>query len=177
MDQRTTTAKGRVGVIVRFREVDDAGKYLRLPTVWEQSKWEALGFFKYRITKKMNDWKSLFLNSVGKEEVSIKRVILVISTYTSWASSNSNKHGTMKSQGCLPNCGETEGKMKENTSGEMEQTHTTKKQGRHEIPGYRNVQHGNAHENNSAIAKRAKLILGTTHGGHILPEWQLDAKK
>lgn len=107
MDQRTTTAKGRVGVIVRFREVDDAGKYLRLPTVWEQSKWEALGFFKYRITKKMNDWKSLFLNSVGKEEVSIKRVILVISTYTSWASSNSNKHGTMKSQGYLPNCGET----------------------------------------------------------------------
>lgn len=67
--------------------------------------------------------------------------------------------------------------MKANTSGEMEQTHTTKKQGRHEIPGYRNVQHGNAHENNSAIAKRAKLILGTTHGGHILHEWQLDAKK
>lgn len=47
--------------------VENAGKYLGLPTIWRRSKRETLGFLREKITKKLHNWKTLFLNQTWKE--------------------------------------------------------------------------------------------------------------
>lgn len=59
--------------------MEDAGKYLNLPTNWGRSKRGALDYIMERIMKKVYGWKFLFLNNAGKE-ILIKAVITVIPT-------------------------------------------------------------------------------------------------
>lgn len=60
--------------------VENAGKYLGLPTSWGRSKRNALWYIKERIIKKHHGWKSIFFNNSGKE-VFINVVITAIPTY------------------------------------------------------------------------------------------------
>lgn len=60
--------------------VENAGKYLELPTNWGRWKRDGLGYLKERIIKKLHGWKSLFLNNAGKDII-INAIISTIPTY------------------------------------------------------------------------------------------------
>lgn len=57
-----------------MEEMSESTQYLGFPAFWGKSKWEALGFLKDWIIRKMQGWGNLHLNQASKE-VLIKSVL------------------------------------------------------------------------------------------------------
>lgn len=70
-----------VASVFRMNVVRDPGKYLGLPSIWGRSKCEALSLLSSKIVKKLEGWRTKFLNNTGKE-VLIKALISAIPTYS-----------------------------------------------------------------------------------------------
>ncbi|CAL8167503.1 unnamed protein product [Prunus armeniaca] len=66
--------------VLNIKEADNPRKYLGLPSVWNISKKEALGYIKERILKLIHGWSNKELSLAGKE-VLLKVVATAISAY------------------------------------------------------------------------------------------------
>lgn len=66
--------------VLQITSTSEPGKYLDLPTVWERSKKEALGYLKGQIRDKISGWIVKVLNQASKE-ILIKSVITPIHSY------------------------------------------------------------------------------------------------
>ncbi|CAL2235433.1 unnamed protein product [Prunus armeniaca] len=74
------TLAGEISTTLGVSPTLDPGTYLGLPSIWGRSKTAALNYIVDRIQKKVQGWKSKFLNLDGKE-VLIKAVALAVPTY------------------------------------------------------------------------------------------------
>ncbi|CAL2270239.1 unnamed protein product [Prunus armeniaca] len=66
--------------MLNIKEADNPRKYLGLPSIWNISKKEALGYIKERILKLIHGWSNKELSLAGKE-VLLKFVATAISAY------------------------------------------------------------------------------------------------
>ncbi|CAL8162128.1 unnamed protein product [Prunus armeniaca] len=74
------TLAREISIMLIISPTLDPGTYLGLPSIWGRSKTAALNYIVDRIQKKVQGWKSKFLNLAGKE-VLIKAVALAMPMY------------------------------------------------------------------------------------------------